>query len=57
MTQCDLTSIFGHYHFNQAATAWVKSEDDTSDVGMEAAESIVAMTAAGQMITSHSPLV
>lgn len=30
MTLCDLTSIFGHYHFNVATTARVKLKDDRS---------------------------
>lgn len=42
VTLCDLTSIFGHYHFNQAATAWVESEDDGSVAGMEATENITS---------------
>lgn len=42
VTLCDLTSIFGHYHFNQAATAWEESEDDGSVAGMEATENVTS---------------
>lgn len=55
MTLCDLTSIFDHYHFNQAVPEQVKLKDDRSLTGAEAANNIVAMTARGLEITSHSP--
>ncbi len=55
MTLCDLTSIFGHYHFNQATTAWETLKDDRSLTSVEAANDIVAMTAGGLRVASHSP--